>query len=94
LTGGFLAGVNSHNKGDLVRELQGRFGATRAETLVAGDIDQDTTMFPEAALSIAVAPADPLVGEAADLLLADGDWRPIWERIEAVRPGWLPAIAP
>lgn len=94
LTGGFMAGVNSHNKGDLVRELQGRFGATRAETLVAGDIDQDTTMFPEAALSIAVAPADPSVGEAADLLLADGDWRPIWERIEAVRPGWLPAIAP
>jgi phosphoserine phosphatase len=91
LTGAFWAGVNSHNKGQLVRELQARFGATRAETLVAGDNDHDATMFPEAAVSIAVAPADPTVAAAADVVLADGDWRPVWGIIEARRPGWLPA---
>ena len=90
LTGAFWAGVNSHNKGRLVRELQARFGATRAETLVAGDNEHDTTMFPEAAVSIAVAPADPAVAAAADLLLADGDWRPALAMIETARPGWLP----
>jgi phosphoserine phosphatase len=90
LTGAFWAGVNSHNKGKLVRELQARFGATRAETLVAGDNEHDTTMFPEAAVSIAVAPADPAVAAAADLLLPDGDWRPVLAMIESARPGWLP----
>jgi phosphoserine phosphatase len=91
LTGAFSAGVNSHNKGELVRELQARFGATRAETLVAGDTEYDTSMFPEAAVSIAVAPADPAIAAAADLLLADGDWRPVRAMIENIRPDWLPA---
>jgi phosphoserine phosphatase len=90
LTGEFWAGVNSHNKGQLVRELQARFGATQAETLVAGDSDHDAPMFPQAAVSIAVAPPDRAVAAAADIVLADGDWRPVWGMIEARRPGWLP----
>jgi phosphoserine phosphatase len=93
LTGEFWAGVNADNKGELVRELQARFGATRSETLVAGDTDHDASMFPEAALRIAVAPEPALVA-AADLLLTDGDWRPVWGMIEAVRPGWLPPSIP
>jgi phosphoserine phosphatase len=90
LTGAFWAGVNSDNKGKLVRELQARFGATRVETLVAGDNDHDASMFPQAAVSIAVAPADPRVAAAADLVLADGDWRNVWKMIEEIWPGWLP----
>jgi phosphoserine phosphatase len=90
LTGRFWAGVNSHNKGELVRELQARFGASQAETLVAGDNEHDATMFPEAAVRIAVAPSDQVVAAAADLVLADGDWRPVWATIAAARPGWLP----
>jgi phosphoserine phosphatase len=89
LTGEFIDGVDSHNKGQLVQALQVRFGATRAETLAAGDTPADIRMFPNAAVSVAVAPAELPVAEAADLLFPDGDWSRAWEMIEAFRPGWL-----
>ena len=90
LTGELHTRVDSHNKGQLVQELQARFGLGRAETLVAGDTVHDTHMFPNAGFSVAVAPGDDRVAEAADLLLSDGDWSNIWEMVEARRPGWLP----
>lgn len=90
LTGKFIDRVDNHNKGQLVQGLQLRFGASRAETLAAGDTLADTRMFPHAAVSVAVAPADLAVAEAADLLFADGDWSRAWEMIEAFRPGCLP----
>ena len=88
LTGDLITTVDSHNKGQLVRELQAKFGIDPAETLVAGDTIWDIPMFAEAAVSIAVAPSDPAVGQAADLLLADGDWNRVPALVEKLRPGW------
>ncbi len=90
LTGEFFDGVDSHNKGELLATLQERFGAEPAETLTAGDTLYDTSMFPWAAVSIAVSPAEPGVAEAADVVIPDGDWSSVWETIQALRPGWLP----
>lgn len=91
LTGRFIAAVDGKNKGELVRELQQQWQISPAETLAAGDTWQDTYMFQQAALAIAVAPDDPAVAQKADIHLADGDWRPLWGKIEQLRPGWLPA---
>lgn len=90
LTGELLGDVGNGNKGRLVRELQVRNGVSCAETLAAGDTLADVQMFSEAAVSVAVAPAEPAVAEAADLLLPDGNWARAWELIEGLRPGWLP----
>jgi phosphoserine phosphatase len=90
LTGEFFAGVDSGNKGELVQALQARFGVTRAETMAAGDTVSDTHMFPNAAVSIAVAPGEAAVAEASDLLLPNGDWSSAWKMIQDFRPGWLP----
>lgn len=90
LTGEYFDKVNGHNKGELVRQLQHQFSVGREETLVAGDTIFDISMFPEAAVSIAVAPSDPAVAEAADLHLTDGDWTSAWSMIETFRPAWLP----
>ncbi len=90
LTGEYFVEVDSHNKGSLLRELQVRFGLSRTQTLAAGDTLHDTQMFPDAAISVAVAPLEDGVAEAADLLLADGDWSKSWGMIENCRPGWLP----
>jgi len=90
LTGRFHGGVDGHSKGDLLRDVQARFGVTREETLAAGDTMHDVPMFPEAALTMAVAPSDPDVTQAADLLLPDGDWTGAWQMIQAHKPGWLP----
>jgi len=92
LTGEFFGGVDGRNKGILARELRIRFGASRAETLAAGDTPADTQMFTEAAVSIAVDPSDLRVAEAADLLLPDGDWSRAEAMIEELQPGWLPNI--
>ncbi len=91
LTGRFLGGVDGQNKGELVRQLQERYGTSKAETLAAGDTLYDISMFPEAAVSVAVSPSDPAVAEAANLLLPEGDWTGVWGMIERARPGWLPA---
>lgn len=91
LTGELIGDVGNGNKGTLARELQGRNGVSCAETLAAGDTLADVHMFSEAAVSVAVAPAEPAVAEAADLLLPDGNWARAWELIEELRPGWLPA---
>lgn len=91
LTGEFHGDVGNDNKGTLVRELQGGNGVSCAETLAAGDTLADVHMFSETAVSVAVAPAEPAVAEAADLLLPDGNWARAWELIEELRPGWLPA---
>jgi phosphoserine phosphatase len=90
LTGEFFDGVDSHNKGELLASLQVRFGVGSAETLAAGDTLYDTPMFPHAAVSIVVGPAEPAVAEAADLVLPDGDWSRVWGMIQTLRPGWLP----
>ncbi len=90
LTGEFYDGVDSHNKGDLLRQIQDRFNVGSAGTLAAGDTLHDTHMFSEALVSVAVAPPGSGVAEAADLLLPDGDWTGVWDLIEAIRPGWLP----
>ena len=90
LSGEYHTRVDSRNKGQLVQELQARYGLGRAETLAAGDTMHDTHMFANAGFSVAVAPGDDGVSEAADLLLPDGDWSDIWQMVEARRPGWLP----
>lgn len=90
LTGEFFDGVDSHNKGELVASLQARFGVGPAETLTAGDTLYDISMFPHAAVSVAVNPAELRVAEAARVVLPDGDWTRAWETIEALHPGWLP----
>ena len=90
LTGEFFDGVDGHNKGELLASLQVRFGVEPAETLAAGDTLYDMSMFPRAAVRVAVSPADPAGAEAADLVLPDGDWTQVWEMIQALRPGWLP----
>ncbi len=82
--------MDSHNKGELLASLQARFGVGPAETLTAGDTLYDMSMFPRAAISIAVSPAEPAVAEAADLVLPDGDWSQVWATIQVLRPGWLP----
>lgn len=95
LTGEFSGGVDGHNKGDLVRQIQDRFQVGAAGTLAAGDTLYDIPMFREAEISVAVAPQEPAVAEAADLLLPDGDWAGAWDLIEGLRPGWLPpAVRP
>jgi phosphoserine phosphatase len=90
LTGEYFVEVNGRNKGSLLQDLQVRYGACRSQTLAAGDTLHDTQMFPNAAISVAVAPTEDGVAEEADLLLPDGDWSKIWQMIEACRPGWLP----
>lgn len=92
LTGEFITNVDGYNKGDLVKELQARFGIRREETLAAGDTIHDVPMFSEAAVSISVFPAEPPVADAATLALVDNDWRNAWELIENFKPGWLPDL--
>lgn len=75
LTGEFFSQIDGANKGALVKDLQARFGVERDETLTAGDTVGDLSMFPESALSIAVAPESPEVAQAASLLLPENDWR-------------------
>ncbi|MBN1314338.1 MAG: HAD family phosphatase [Anaerolineales bacterium] len=93
LTGEFITNVDGHNKGALVKELQTRFGARREETLVAGDTVHDIPMFPEAAVSISVFPAEENVAQAATFSLTDNDWNNAWKLIELFKPGWLPGIS-
>jgi phosphoserine phosphatase len=90
LSGAFFTQVDGRNKGALVREIQAQFRTTRQETLVAGDTVYDVPMFPEAAVSLAVATAEPTVAQAADLHLSDGNWDRAWNLIADFRPGWLP----
>ncbi len=57
--------IRGVDKGRAVRALQGALGVTRAQTAVFGDFQNDLSMLAEAALSFAVANADPDVVRAA-----------------------------
>ena len=73
-------------KRPVLEQLQARLGVTPAETLAAGDTRSDLGLFELAAVRVAVNPNHPQVAAAADIVLADGDLRPLLDRLHGVAP--------
>ena len=71
-------------KRPVLEQLQARLGVTPAETLAAGDTRSDLGLFELAAVRVAVNPNHPQVAAAADIVLADGDLRPLLDRLHGV----------
>jgi phosphoserine phosphatase len=74
-------------KGDLLAQLQAELGVWPDETLAVGDSRSDLPLFARAAVRVAVAPHQPDVIAAADIVLPDlCDLLP---RLRAFIPRWF-----
>ena len=73
-------------KRPVLERLQVQLGVTPAETLAAGDTRSDLGLFECAAVSVAVNPNHPQVAAVADIVLADGDLRPLLSLVHVVAP--------
>lgn len=95
---GDSARVNGHvrvhvpfgGKQPVLARLQAELGVTPAETLAAGDTRSDLGLFNLAAVAVAVQPEHPDVAQAAHIVLADGDLRPLLGRLSQAAPALWP----
>jgi phosphoserine phosphatase len=73
-------------KRPVLEQLQAQLRITPAETLAVGDTRSDLGLFDLAAVKVAVNPNHPDVAVAADIVLPDGDLRPLLSRLHAAAP--------
>lgn len=90
VNGHVTAHVPIGGKAPALARLQAVLGVTPAETLAAGDTRSDLGLFSRAAVAVAVQPDHPDVARAAQIVLADGDLRPLLGRLHQVAPAFWP----
>ena len=73
-------------KRPILEQMQAQLRVTPAETLAVGDTRSDLGLFELAAVKVAVNPNHPHVAVAADIVLPDGDLRPLLDRLHGVAP--------
>ena len=73
-------------KRSILEQMQAQLGVTPAETLAVGDTRSDLGLFECASVKVAVNPNHPEVTAAADIVLPDGDLRPLLGRLHTVAP--------
>jgi phosphoserine phosphatase len=78
-------------KQPVLARLQAELGVTPAETLAAGDTRSDLGLFNLAAVAVAVQPEHRDVADAAHVVLADGDLRPLLGRLHQAAPKLWPS---
>ncbi len=71
-------------KRPILEQMQAQLRVTPAETLAVGDTRSDLGLFELAAVRVAVNPNHPQVAAAADIVLADGDLRPLLDQLHGV----------
>ncbi len=73
-------------KGEVLAGLQAELGVVPEECLAVGDGRTDLPLFERAAVSVAVAPTDPEVAAAADIVLPEQDLRPLLPLLQQRAP--------
>ena len=73
-------------KRPILEQMQAHLGVTSAETIAVGDTRSDLGLFELAAVKVAVNPNHLDVAVAADIVLPDGDLRPLLGRLHGVAP--------
>ncbi len=87
VTGAVKATAPIHSKGELLAQLQAELDIWPDETLAVGDSRSDLPLFARAAVRVAVAPHQPEVAEAADIVLPD--LRDLLPRLRVFIPRWF-----
>lgn len=87
VTGEVRATAPIDAKGNLLAQLQAELGVDPEETLAVGDSRSDLPLFARAAVRVAVAPHQPDVAEAADIVLPD--LRDLLPGLRAFIPRWF-----
>ncbi|MEN8098291.1 MAG: HAD family phosphatase [Chloroflexota bacterium] len=89
LTGKYMDGVDSTNKGEILQRIQCRLQVTPDETLVAGDTTHDISLFEYSTMCVAIEDGATELKDIADLVLPN-EWTTAWCLIDKLKPGWLP----
>jgi len=83
LTGEVMVNVTEGSKEEPMRAARTEFGALPQECLAMGDGPADAGLFAQAGLSVAVCPLSERVRAAANVVIEDGDLRPVIELVQA-----------
>lgn len=81
LTGKGILNVKLMDKGEAVRQVAGKLGATKEDTISVGNSSYDVSMFNESNLGIAFCPEDDVVRQKADAVVDRKDLTGILEFI-------------
>jgi phosphoserine phosphatase len=73
LTGKGILNVKLMDKGEAVRRVAGKLGATKKDTVSVGNSSYDVSMFKESNLGIAFCPEDDTVRQKADAVVDKKD---------------------
>jgi len=94
VSGEVRAHVPVTQKGEILARLQADLGIMPDETLAVGDTRSDMPMFARAAIGVAVAPAQPDVAAAAEIVLPTLDLTSLLTQVQTLAPEWIMLNSP